>query len=446
MSLFISVLLGLFVLSMFFISIEKKIIVLIIGRFCLTAIPCPIPLLGISTAAFPVIFLLSELKNVHLHIKTLKNTPILNMLLISYLSLIILGIHSPHLHSGFDKTFFTFIRDSFLAGNIVLAYSYISFSSDSYLYNIFKVTTFSLFVLTFFGFIQMVTDRNLFIEAIMSGHVMGNEMAINKAVDFSVNRLRIGSMFVNAFDYGYVCVIICLFHIYCLIRGLCSIKFCGFTLFCCMAGVVWCGSRTVILTVVVGIIVFLMLGFKNSIGVKIIMGLLIVVSCLIGFVPFFTEIYDRAISVFSEQSTIGGSSISMRRGQMLAVLSHINGVEWLGNGYQYFNIDMGWGEGVAYLVDTDLAGLEGVHLHILLEQGIIGLILYYLFWIILIFYLYKHYNIDRLTCGFVFSLVACELFFAHATGTMMSMAPTLIFIGIGLKILQKKIDNDSAFN
>ena len=48
--------------------------------------------------------------------------------------------------------------------------------------------------------------------------------------------------------------------------------------------------------------------------------------------------------------------------------------------------------------------------------------------------------------GFVFSLVACELFFAHATGTLMSMAPTLIFIGIGLKILQKKIDNDSAFN
>ena len=64
-------------------------------------------------------------------------------------------------------------------------------------------------------------------------------------------------------------------------------------------------------------------------------------------------------------------------------------------GYNYFNRDLGWGEGKKYLEDDRLYGLEGVHLNYILERGFLGFFLYLLFYFMIFNYFRKSRQINK---------------------------------------------------
>lgn len=439
MSLVWGYLVALYALSMFLIRTEQKIIVLLVAQLCLTAFPCPIPLLGITTSAFPLLFLISELPRLRMHVAGLRQNKILTLLILPYISLAICLITSPHLHNGFDKEFFFFVRDTIFCSYLILAYAYVAFTGENALPQICKTTYKALLVLTFFSVIHFFTDNNFFVNTFLGGNVMASNELMERATrSFAESRMRVGSMFMNPFDYGFVCVLLLIFHLYCYNKGVLSRTKNWISVVCCIFGIVVCGSRTVLVTAIIAVLFFMTLALNNSNRKKYVLLITIISLVLVNFVPAFSILLDKMLSAFQFNSSMEGSSLEMRSIQLLSVLNHIQGHEILGCGHHYFLIDLGWGEGTEYLVDKDLAGLEGVFLGVLLERGIVGLLLYYATWITILIHAYKLRHIDKQTFGFICSIIMAQQFFAHATGELMSLAPTLIFLAIGLKIMHNR--------
>ena len=151
-------------------------------------------------------------------------------------------------------------------------------------------------------------------------------------------------------------------------------------------------------------------------------------------------VFEKISSMFLSSSNVEGSSMDGRILQIGSVLYHIKDCMFFGNGYGYFLIDMGWAEGKQALVDKDLFGIEGIYMNILLERGVVGLVFYYVFWLILLFYLFLKRKTDIVTSACAISLVVCYIVFAHATGELGSLPSTLFFVGICLNKLNFKKD------
>ena len=150
------------------------------------------------------------------------------------------------------------------------------------------------------------------------------------------------------------------------------------------------------------------------------------------------KVYEM-LSIFDKKSSMSGSSIEMRVLQYTAVMNHIKGHFLLGRGLDYFLIDMGWREGKQYLVDQDLFGLEGVLMNHLLERGFLGVCFYLFFYVYIFYFFYKHKSKDKNISALGISILITYLAFANMTGELNSVFPTLLLLGICLKVLYMNI-------
>ena len=96
----------------------------------------------------------------------------------------------------------------------------------------------------------------------------------------------------------------------------------------------------------------------------------------------------------------------------------------LGENYYYYNF---WDKGAA---TSELLGIEGVHMKYLLERGIVGLILYILYYVVLIRRLLKIRHFNGMVSGLAVSVVISYLSFAFMTGEQHSLYPSLFFAGV----------------
>ena len=92
---------------------------------------------------------------------------------------------------------------------------------------------------------------------------------------------------------------------------------------------------------------------------------------------------------------------------------------------------MGYAQGE--LEDTDLAGLEGVMMALLIERGIVGIVAYLVFYLSLAVQLYKMRRIDSVASACCCSILVSYFLFANFTGELLSVAPTLFIAGAFLK-------------
>lgn len=136
----------------------------------------------------------------------------------------------------------------------------------------------------------------------------------------------------------------------------------------------------------------------------------------------------------SANSDVGGSGIEMRLTQLAAVLYHIQGNFLFGRGYGFFNIDLGWNDGKAGLLDKDLYGLEGVQFSLLLERGLIGLIVYTVFWVSMLSIFYQYKKTDAQTCALCISITVGYLLFSIMTGELGSLFFAMLILGMGMKM------------
>lgn len=422
-------------LLMFRVERSYKVAIMVLGTLVFTLVTVPIPF-GAANYLIPVSFLVSELGHLKSLIKETKGTIIWRLMGLSVIMFLFTVINSPHLHDFTSIRYF--LQSELLFKYFVLLYAFWAFGKDeNSIRPTLKSTYIGMIVLTFFGLLNYLTKTADFVDAMMSGveHVgigASDTYGAGSAFTYS-DRFRVQSMFLNPFDYGYVCILVLILHLYAMTKGLEKKREFYIVAFCSIFGIFTCGCRTILLCSIIGIVVYVLMAFRMKKKMGLALLAILVAIVVYQFVPAAQEVADYIFSMFDEKSKVGGSSMEMRTIQYAAVLYHVKDNPLLGCGYGYFNIDLGWGLGKEYLVDRDLYGLEGVAMNYILERGFVGLFLYLLFYICLIIYCFRIRLYSRDVAALGISILATYFCFANMTGELRSAYPTLLLMGFVIK-------------
>jgi len=118
----------------------------------------------------------------------------------------------------------------------------------------------------------------------------------------------------------------------------------------------------------------------------------------------------------------------------MTVAVHIEGHEWLGQGKGYWEH--------IYTEDRDsvrgLYGVESVILQTLLERGIIGLFLWAAFYTAIFLYFWRNRKRRKKLTGLGVSILSLYLAYSIGTGELGSVYPTMLLLGITMKMIESK--------
>lgn len=165
-------------------------------------------------------------------------------------------------------------------------------------------------------------------------------------------------------------------------------------------------------------------------------GMIAVMLLIIAYntVPAVEDGVNKVTDIFAENNETEGSSIQMRMSQYLYVLSCTEGNELLGVGKGY------WVH--TYAEDQrsveGLLGVESVFLSYLLERGIIGLVLWATFYTVVSIYFWKNRKRRKALTGLGVSILTLYLVFSIGTGELGSVYPTMLLLGMTMKMIEAK--------
>ena len=74
----------------------------------------------------------------------------------------------------------------------------------------------------------------------------------------------------------------------------------------------------------------------------------------------------------------------------------------------------------------------------LLERGIIGYVMYLFFYLLLFAYIWRHRKSNREEASAAMCLLVMYMTFAHITGELKSLPPTLLVLGMFLRLIQNE--------
>lgn len=426
-------------LLIFIVRREYKASILVMGSVLFTAVSVPVIPFHSANILLPLSFLLSEVKHINAIIRSTRGKLIWYLMGVAILLTVLTIIASPHLRDV--ESVRVFVQGELFFKYFVLLYAFWAFSSEESIRPTLRITFYAMVVLTIFGILNILTKSADFISVMMEGAskttVSSNGEDAGQ-VFMTSDRFRVQAMFLSPFDYGYICILMLLLHIYGFIHKYeTKIRF-FIVASCCIFGILSCGCRTNIFCALIGVSVFFLLAYK--LGKSIRLSLLGIFLACISYmcVPAVQEIFDNMMTMFDKNSNVTGSSMELRAVQYAAVLYHIQDNPLLGCGYQYFLIDMGWGQGREFLLDPRLAGLEGVIMNYILERGFIGVFLYLLFYISILYYFYTNRKKASMSIAFGISVLSVYLAFANMTGELSSVYPTLLLLGYVFKVIDNK--------
>lgn len=422
-------------LLMFVVNRENKICLLLIYLLCFNSVFAP-TLKGILLPQ--IFFFLSELRYYKQYIILIKKTNFKYSLFILLFGLFVLWINSPHMIGV--KGFIQLFSYEFIRKYGILFFMFVACLQCKSQKPIIKVSLLCLIIITGFGILNFITKHAIYVDWVSAGidpnAIMGNAGAAYT----NSERFRVQAMFANPFDYGYVCLILLLYFWYLFKGKLIKKNTFYIALACCLFGIFTCGCRTLLACFIIACFIYLLFGYnlksklKFSIaGIILFFAVAIIIpNKLINQISFLT-------SALTDDQSVQGSSLTMRQGQTVTVLYYIRNNMTFGRGYDFFTKDLGWGGGKDTVVDRDLYGLEGVYLSMLLERGVFGLILYALYWISILWIVWKLYkgNKDKNTLALNISVIASYIAFANMTGELSSVPITLTIVGLSLACSNK---------
>lgn len=422
---------------MFKLRREYKFAILLLASVCLDCVRISFIPFGVANYILCNCFILSELPHITQCFKSLKKTILSRLMIVMIIATVVLFINSPH-YAGFTQMLRMVIMELF-AKYFVICYAYLSINSKEKLKPALNVSYYGLLVLTGFAVLNYITKHAIFIDEMLKGVKLTDVMEDAGAMFTYADRFRVQAMFPNPFNYGYICIIILLFNSYGYLKLLIKKSRFVIVVLCCLFGVFTCGCRTNIFCLLIGGAFFVMFAFNLKKKMKYIVTAMIIGTIVYSSVPLVQEKMQEMTSIFDKQSSkVVGSSLEMRTFQYLAVLYHIRDNVLFGRGKDFFNIDMGWGEGKKYLVDKDLYGLEGVLMNHLLERGIIGVFFYSFFYLTLLTFAYKCNKYDKLASALCVAVLCTYLSFANMTGELNSVFSTLLITGVCIRLLNKE--------
>lgn len=423
---------------MFVVKREYKASFLIVGTVLFTLVNVPVLPFHSANKLLPLAFLLSELTNLSKLIQSAQKSIVWKLIGIALLMFVITILASPHLHDF--SSIRAFFQYELVFKYFALLYAFWAFSSENSIKPTLRVTLYAMLLLTLFGFLNLLTKSADFVSAMMAGN--DNVIGLGGAsggeagqVFVDRERFRVQALFLNPFDYGYICILMLLLHLFGFINNYEKKIDFLIVVICAIFGIIFCGCRTNIFCAIIGVSVFCLLAFKSGKSIRISLISIIILGICYFYIPFIQEIVDNMMTMFDKKSNVTGSSMELRSLQYAAVLYHVQDNPLFGCGYNYFNIDMGWGLGKEYLQDKRLAGLEGVVMNYILERGFVGLFLYFSFYITTFVFFFKKRRYSQKVVALGISILCVYLTFANMTGELLSVYPTLLLLGYVLKVI-----------
>lgn len=415
---------------MFYVKREWKAALLVMGAMTLTLVDIPGIPLHKANLLLQVAFLLSEWRDLPRYFKRLQYTPYLWIpLLIVSFSALLAALTSQY--TGIAET----IKSELLFKYFALAYAFWAVKNEKSLKPVLQVSLYCLIVLTAFGALNYIQKNAIFVNALTEGKtsMIQEDVSLGDVYTES-SRFRVQSMFKSAFDYGYICAAILLLHLHGLYRHLESKRNFVIALVCCSFGILMCGCRIVWVGTLFSIFCYSMWVFQMNRNVMYGMIAMILMIMSYATIPAVEDKVNKVTDVFVEDSETGGSSISLRMSQYASVLIHIEGNEWLGLGKGYWN----------HIYNEDrrsvegILGVESVILQNLLEQGIIGLVLWAAFYTVIFLYFWRNRKKIKTLTGLGASILTLYLVFSIGTGELGSVYPTMLLLGMVMKMIESK--------
>lgn len=420
---------------MFKVKRNVKVSFLYLDVMTLSLVQVPFMPIHGSFLILVVCFILSELPNMKKHLNLISKDVLLWLMSLVIVTTIYCILTSPYLKDGI----WNFIQFEIFLKYGVLCYAFVSLKYDN-IKPLCKMIYIGLLVLTFFGVINYVTRSAMFVNDVMAGYsVIDSTKELAGDAFAEEDRFRVQSMFFNAFDYGYICMISFLFSIYSFKRKLLNKRNMIVISICSVFGILVCESRTVLLCTIIGVVVQFFYSLRSIKSmIRVVFGTFIFMIISYSTIPLVEEKVDHAITAFdpSQGATKehGGSSIESRLIQLEAVFYHIKDDLIMGRGVGYFD-SLGFKDGI---VDRELWGIESVLFSLLLERGFIGLGLYLLFYSSLLLYIFIRRKDNKEETSLALGVLTSFLAFSFMTGELNSAHSTFIIIGFVLRCLYDK--------
>ena len=420
-------------ISMFFLKSDYKMMLMWFYLMCLRMFP-EIPTLGVLIN-IPMCFFLSEFRNIIYTYNCFRGTWLAITVPVICISMVVLFFASPHyckdmgIVGGVSIFVFELVKKYFF-----IFYALICVSGMKSMRLLLNVTTFSIILLTVFGVWNLLAGHPVFVEFIYRGqdtlsHVQ--EKILNDG--FGADRMRVHSMFKFAFDYGYICLVSLLLGLYGLKERIVINAQCWVIIGCALFGILVCRCRTVYVCTIAALIVFFMMAYEFKRRFFIIVTIALFAVVLYNTFPVVHDAVYLIGTAFDRENPIDGSNLEGRQNAYKAAISYAQNHLLFGNGNDFFSVDLGYAQGE--LEDTDLAGLEGVMMALLIERGIVGIVAYLVFYLSLAVQLYKMRRIDSVASACCCSILVSYFLFANFTGELLSVAPTLFIAGAFLKLM-----------
>lgn len=419
---------------MFVVKRETKAALLVMGAMTLTLVDIPGIPLHKANFLLQAAFILSEWKLWPQHFRKLQRTPCLwILLLIVSVSALLAALTSPY--TGIAET----VKTELLFKYFALAYAFMAVKNERSLKPILRMSIYCLIALTFFGILNYIDKSADLVNEMTKGE-------INWTYDVEFGnfyseraRFRVQSMFKSPFDYGYICAAILMLHLHAWHQKLESKKDFIIAIVCCTFGILTCECRTVWVGSLFSIMCYYMWNFQLSRNA--ILGIVGVIAIFLSynFIPAVENKVNTLTDIFKEDSESGGSSIAMRTAQLANTLYYVDGYELFGRGKGYFTSEI-WNPDVDkwQREETGLNGLESVIFNYILERGYFGLTLWAAFYAIIFLYFRKNKQENKMLTGLGVSILALYLVFSIGTGELGSVYPTLLLLGMTMKMIESR--------
>ena len=429
MKLFATVLLFACMALMFLVRREYKIGILFMSTILMTMVSFPVG--GISAeTAISVAFLMSEVINIGEIWRKIKSSLMLPFCIIAVLSFAICVATSPNLQTVSGMAHFGLLE--MFTKQFALLYAFICLRRKTSLKPLLTISFVSLVLMTVVAYANYASGVSFLVD----------ELYDETLVDYdfiTAERFRVQATFVNPFDYGFICVLLALLHLYAYIDHLESPAICAVSQLCCIFGVFTCNCRTIWFCYLVCLPIFVLALIRDKkLKASILLGALVLAVLAFMLFPQFRKMFVWIASIFDPTSVTKGSSLAMRLVQLATVFYYIQGAFLFGRGVYFFNIDMGWENGSLMAADSDLYGLEGIYLNLLLERGFVGLFIFIAMMTLLIVFIVKHRKLGRRVYALGLSVFILYLTFCFMTGELSSTMPSFLILGYVIAVLDKR--------
>ena len=429
MKLFATVLLFACMALMFLVRREYKIGILFMSTILMTMVSFPVG--GISAeTAISVAFLMSEVINIGEIWRKIKSSLMLPFCIIAVLSFAICVATSPNLQTVSGMAHFGLLE--MFTKQFALLYAFICLRRKTSLKPLLTISFVSLVLMTVVAYANYASGVSFLVD----------ELYDETLVDYdfiTAERFRVQATFVNPFDYGFICVLLALLHLYAYIDHLESPAICAVSQLCCIFGVFTCNCRTIWFCYLVCLPIFVLALIRDKkLKASILLGALVLAVLAFMLIPQFRKMFVWIASIFDPTSVTKGSSLAMRLVQLATVFYYIQGAFLFGRGVYFFNIDMGWENGSLMAADSDLYGLEGIYLNLLLERGFVGLFIFIAMMTLLIVFIVKHRKLGRRVYALGLSVFILYLTFCFMTGELSSTMPSFLILGYVIAVLDKR--------